>query len=274
MDQDKKREKPNTDKSLVRLNRFLAMAGAGSRRGCDNFILEGRVKVNDELVTRLGMRVNPETDEVKLDDKPVKPLNELIYVLMNKPLRTITTTRDERKRRTVMDLISSSHRLFPVGRLDYNTTGALLITNDGELAYYLIHPRFEIKKVYRVLLNKVIRPIDLHHFQKGLMLDGRKTHPCKAKELRRMGNRSFLEVEIHEGRNRQIRRMFEILGYNVEKLHRQVFGGLEVNELNFGEWRELNPREIRQLKEQVDSQKQYVADNQQTNTKNNNQKTE
>jgi pseudouridine synthase len=257
-----KRVKNNTQSKngtdLIRLNRFLAMAGIGSRRNCDTYILEGRVTVNEEPVDRLGMRVDPEKDSVMFDGNPVNPPQELLYILLNKPLRTITTTKDDRRRRTVIDLLGASHRLFPVGRLDYNTTGALLITNDGELAYYLIHPRFQVKKIYRVMLNKIIRPIDLHHFQNGLALDGRKTASCKARELRRVGNRSFLEVELHEGRNRQIRRMFEMLGYNVEQLHRVSFAGLHVHDLNTGEWRELTLDEVEFLKDLVQEQKDEV----------------
>jgi pseudouridine synthase len=243
---------------LIRLNRFLAMAGIGSRRSCDTLILEGRVTVNEELVERLGMRVDPENDVVLFDGKPVSAPQKLLYVLLNKPQRTVTTAKDDRRRRTVIELIGAPQRLFPVGRLDYNTTGALLITNDGELAYYLIHPRFEVKKTYRVMLNKLIRPIDLHHFQNGLVLDGTKTAPCKTRELRRVGNRSFLEVELHEGRNRQIRRMFEVLGYNVEQLHRTSFAGLQVQELNPGEWRELAASEVEYLKSLVEKQKNEV----------------
>lgn len=238
-------------RELIRLNRYLAMAGIGSRRSCDKYISEGRVKVNGEVVTRLGVRVDPERDQVTYDDQPVSPDEEMIYILVNKPLKTVTTARDERNRRTVLDLIGAPRRLFPVGRLDYYTTGALLVTNDGDLAYYLIHPRFEVKKVYRVMLNRIIRAIDLHHFQNGIMLDGKMTAPCKAQELRRMGNRSLLEVELHEGRNRQIRRMFEMLGYHVEELHRIEFAGLNVNNLKTGEWRELTREEVKRLKAEV-----------------------
>ncbi len=237
------------------------MAGIGSRRTCDAYILEGRVTVNNDEVVRLGMRIDPAEDVVYFDGKAVTPSQENVYILMNKPLRTVTTAKDDRKRRTVIDLIGAPQRLFPVGRLDYNTTGALLITNDGELSYFLIHPRFMVKKKYRVMLNKVIRPIDLHHFQNGLMLDNRKTAPCKAREIRRMGNRSFLEVELHEGRNRQIRRMFEVLGYHVEQLSRVSFADLQISDLNPGEWRELTPKEVEKLKKLVETQKDTVTGN-------------
>ena len=246
---------------MIRLNRFLAMAGIGSRRNCDAFILEGRVTVNDAAVDRLGVRVDPEHDVVTFDGRRVTPPEAYVYILLHKPLRTVTTAKDDRKRRTVLDLIGTDQRLFPVGRLDYNTTGALLITNDGDLSYHLIHPRFMVKKVYRVMLNKMIRPIDLHHFQNGVMLDDRKTSPCKAREMRRMDNRSYLEVELHEGRNRQIRRMFETLGYQVEELSRANFAGLQVNDLNPGEWRELTAGEVRMLKRMVEEQKDTVLQN-------------
>ncbi len=255
-----KRKHPQHPKpdNTIRLNRYLAMAGVGSRRTCDNYILEGRVKVNDQPVTRLGVRINPDEDHVCFDGKPLEITRRFIYILLNKPIRTVTTVKDEKKRRTVIDLLGIEERLFPVGRLDYYTTGALLITNDGELAYYLMHPRFEVKKTYRVMLNKIIRPIDLHHFQNGIMINGKQTAPCKAREIRRPGNRSYLEVELHEGRNRQIRRMIEVLGYQVEELHRINFAGLSVNDLNFGEWRELTAREVKMLKELVASQKEKV----------------
>lgn len=257
----KQTQNDDAEGRLIRLNRFLAMAGIGSRRNCDTYILEGRVTVNDEVVERLGMRVDPIKDKVLFDGKEISAPEDHIYILLNKPLRTVTTAKDDRKRRTVIDLIGAPNRLFPVGRLDYNTTGALLITNDGELAYYLIHPRFMVKKVYRVMLNRMIRPIDLHHFQNGIMLDDRKTAPCKARELRRMGNRSYLEVELHEGRNRQIRRMFEILGYHVEQLSRVSFASLDINDLNPGEWRELSKKEVDRLKKLVARQKDKVLQN-------------
>ncbi len=253
-------EAKTSDNGLVRLNRYLAMAGIGSRRTCDSYILEGRIKVNGEVVDRLGTRINPDSDTIEFDGELIADTQELVYLLLNKPLRTVTTVKDEKKRRTVIDIIGASQRLFPVGRLDYNTSGALMITNDGEMAYFLIHPRFQVKKLYRVMLNKVIRPIDLHNFQKGIDLDGRMTAPCRAREMRRVGNRSYLEVELHEGRNRQIRRMFEILGYNVEQLHRHTFAGLTVQDMNEGEWRELSRKEVDRLKKMVEEQKDKVLD--------------
>ncbi len=248
----------NNERKQIRLNRFLAISGIDSRRKCDHYILEGRVKVNGETVERLGERIDPEKDRVTFDGKPVKAAQNFVYILLNKPLHTVTTVSDERKRRTVIDILNLPRRLFPVGRLDFNTTGALLITNDGDLAYFLMHPKFEVKKTYRVMLDGLIRPVDLHHFRNGIVMDGRKTAPCKVKELRRIDNCSFLEVELHEGRNRQIRRMFEMLGYQVETLNRVNFAGLNVNDLKPGEWRELTRGEVQRLKKMVETYKERM----------------
>lgn len=254
---NKKMKRP-ANRGKIRLNRFLAMAGIASRRTCDQYIQEGRVKVNGQVVTTLGVRVDPQNDVVEFDNDRVFPRRYFIYILMNKPPRTVTTVKDERGRKTVIDVLGIPERLFPVGRLDYNTTGALLITNDGEMTYYLTHPRFEVKKVYRVLLNKMIRPIDLHRFQTGIELDGVMTAPCRAEELRRIDNRSYLEVELHEGRNRQIRRMFSRLGYEVEELHRVEFAGLRVSDLKPGEWRELTAEEVKRLRRLVAQQREKI----------------
>ncbi len=252
---------PSEQTSTIRLNRFLAMAGLGSRRTCDQFIQEGRVRVNGEVVTRLGIQIDPRRDVVEFDGREVRAEQPMIYILLHKPPRTVSTVKDERGRRTVVQLVGLKTRIFPVGRLDYNTTGALLLTNDGELTYYLTHPKFEVKKIYRVLLDKVIRPIALHQFQRGVELDGRRTAPCKVRELRIIDNRSYLEVELHEGRNRQIRRMFDLLGYQVEELHRLEFAGLRVNDLKPGEWRELTPKEVQSLKQLIAEQKSRIEAN-------------
>ncbi len=253
-----KHPKHSKEAQLVRLNRFLAQAGIASRRKCDDLIAAGRVKVNGKVVTELGVKVNPHTDKVEFDGKEVLLPEYFIYILMNKPKRVLTTARDDRKRKTVLDLLPIKERLFPVGRLDYMTTGALLITNDGEMAYFLTHPKFEVKKVYRVLLDKLIRPIDLHRFQHGIDLGDFTTAPCKAREIRRLDNRSLLEVELHEGKNRQIRRMFAALGYEVEELHRKEFAGLRVDDLREGDFRELTPGEVKQLKTLIAEQKAKI----------------
>lgn len=232
----------------IRLNRFLALCGVGSRRKCDDYIAEGKVSVNGKVVTEMGVRINPAKDKIEYQNNTIRRQDEHLYVLLNKPLRTVTTLHDEKRRRTVIDLIDIDQRIFPVGRLDFDTTGVLLLTSDGKLAYLLSHPKFQLPKIYRVLLNKRIRAIDLHHFRQGLMLDDKKTAPCRAEELRIIDNSSYLEVELHEGRNKQIRRMFEVLGYQVEKLQRIEFAGLRVENLKTGEWRVLSKSEVRRLK--------------------------
>jgi pseudouridine synthase len=241
------------EKRTIRLNKYLASCGLGSRRKCDELIAAGAIKVNGELITEMGSRVDPDTDQVEFYNQPVESPDRQVYILLNKPPRTVTTVSDEKRRRTVVDLVDIQQRIFPVGRLDYNTTGALLLTTDGKLTYLLTHPKFEVSKIYRVLLDKRIRPIDLHHFRKGIQLDDRMTAPCKVEELRIMDNASYLEVELHEGRNRQIRRMLEVLGYQVKKLHRIEFAGLRVDNLQTGEWRRLSHQEIEKLNRLVES---------------------
>lgn len=247
------------EKKKIRLNRFLALCGLGSRRKCDELIASGVVRVNGEIVSEMGARIDPENDVVEFQNDKVQPDQEHLYILLNKPLRTVTTVSNEKKRKTVLDLINIDRRIFPVGRLDFNTTGVLLLTTDGKLAYQLSHPKFQVGKKYRVLLNKRIRPVDLYHFRNGLLLDEKKTAPCKAEEIRIIDNASYMEVELHEGRNRQIRRMFDTLGYHVSKLHRIEFAGLRTDNLKPGEWRILSQSEIRNLKKLLKELKQKSA---------------
>ena len=235
----------------VRLNKFLASAGVASRRKCDDLILSKRIRVNDKIVTTLGIKIDIDIDEVKFDGKSVHVEKEFIYVILNKPEGVVSTVRDEFKRNTVLDLLPIKDRIWPVGRLDYDSTGLLLLTNDGKLCNFLIHPRYKISKTYHVLLNKQIRPVDLYNFEHGIILDEKKTLPCKVSEIRIINNCSLLEIKISEGRNRQIRRMFEKLGYRVEELQRISFGPLTIAGLQPGEWRYLNRKEINVLKDLV-----------------------
>lgn len=235
----------------MRLNKFLAHAGIASRRKCDELIEAGYVKVNGKKVDTVGVVIDENKDEVTFKDQKVSLNEEYIYVLLNKPKGVVTTADDEFNRTTVMDLLPIADRIYPVGRLDYDTTGLLLLTNDGDMTNRLLHPGHESEKIYRVLIDKIIRPIDLHKLQKGVILDGKMTMPCKIKELRRMDNRSFLEIELKEGRNRQIRKMFETFSYTVEDLHRISFAGLTLGSLHPGEWRYLTKDELTRLKERV-----------------------
>jgi 23S rRNA pseudouridine2605 synthase len=238
---------------IIRLNKYLASAGVASRRKCDELILAKRIKVNDALITELGIKIDTEIDRVKLDDHPVFLTEEFIYIILNKPGGYITTVRDQFRRKTVLDLVSIKERIWPVGRLDYNTTGILLLTNDGKLSNFLIHPRYKVLKIYHVLLNKPVKPEDLSHFEQGIVIDGKKTLPCRANEVSRTANRSLIEVGITEGRNRQIRIMFESLGYRVEQLQRIAFGPLKLAGLPAGEWRYLTKKEVELLKKIINN---------------------
>lgn len=236
---------------MIRLNKYLASAGIGSRRKCDQYISAGRIKVNGDIVQKLGIRINESTDTVSFDDREVSPAQNYIYILLNKPVEVITTASDDRERTTVLDLIQTKERIFPVGRLDQDTTGLLLLTNDGELTNNLIHPRYKIPKTYHVLLDRKISAKDAYHFERGLNLDGKMTSRCKLSEIRVIDNGSLLEVIISEGRKRQIRRMFDLLGYQVIELDRIAFGPLTLAGLKRGEWRYLTSGEVEALKKEI-----------------------
>ena len=225
----------------MRLNAWLARAGVASRRKADELIKAGRVTVNGEP-GQLNTFVQ-RTDDVRLDGKPLS-LQQLTYVLLNKPAGVVTTASDPQGRTTVVDLVDLPERVVPVGRLDADTTGALLLTNDGELAHRLAHPRFEVEKVYEVETWKQPTDADLQRLRDGVELDDGPTSPA---EVRR-GDGACIVVAIHEGRNRQVRRMFEAVGHRVRTLHRSRYGPLTLGGLEPGRWRELEPSEVERLR--------------------------
>ncbi len=230
----------------IRLNKYIANAGICSRRDADELIASGQIKVNGKVVTELGLKVST-NDKVVYRGKTLT-LEKPVYVLLNKPRDFITTTDDPQGRKTVMDLIkqAGNERLFPVGRLDRNTTGLLLLTNDGELAEKLAHPSHNVKKIYRVELDKRITKDDIQKIANGLMLeDG----PANVDQIAMLStdNRT-LGMEIHIGKNRIVRRIFEHLGYDVLKLDRVVYAGLDKKNLPRGKWRFLSEKEIIRLK--------------------------
>lgn len=238
----------------MRLNKFLAYAGIASRRKADELISEGKVKVNGKVVVEMGYRVTA-SDKVTFEDKRITPETK-VYILLNKPKDCITTTSDERDRRTVLDLIKSAYgqiksvkkpRLFPVGRLDRNTTGVLLITNDGELSQNLTHPSKEIKKIYHAVLDKNLKIDDLERIRHGVVLEDGIAEVSEV-AYTNPKNKSEIGIEIHSGKNRIVRRIFESLGYEVEKLDRVYFGGLTKKDLPRGRWRFLTEEEVRRLK--------------------------
>jgi 23S rRNA pseudouridine2605 synthase len=234
--------------TATRLNKYLASAGIGSRRKCDDYILAGRVIVNGDIVRKLGVKIDIDHDEVKFDGKKIEVKEKLLYIMLNKPEGIVTTAQDEYDRKNVVDMIPIDERIYPVGRLDQDSTGLIFLTNDGDLANKLIHPRYKIPKTYHVLVNKIMNPKDIYNFERGLMLDDKMTSPCKLSEIRIVDNCSFMEVILSEGRNRQIRRMFALLDYEVEKLDRIAFGPLTTAGLKRGEWRYLTAEEITKIK--------------------------
>ena len=231
----------------IRLNKFLANAGICSRREADEFIAAGVVSVNGEIVTELGTKVKP-TDEVKFHDQPVK-LEHKVYVLLNKPKGYVTTMDDPQDRKTVMQLVARAckERIFPVGRLDRNTTGVLLFTNDGDLTSKLTHPKFMKKKVYHVTLDRNVAHSDLEQIAAGVTLEDGEVH-ADAISYASETDKSQVGIEIHSGKNRIVRRIFEHLGYRVEKLDRVLFAGLTKKNLRRGEWRYLTEQEVNMLR--------------------------
>ena len=242
---------PRFDGEPVRLNRLIARAGIASRREADAVIAAGRVRVNGDVVTEMGVQVGP-ADIVTVDGHPVGPVG-LTYILMNKPTGAITTTSDERDRKTVMDLLDLPRHerdgLFPVGRLDRNTSGALLLTTDGDLAHRLMHPRYETVKTYLCAAERPLTDDDLDRLTRGVMLDDGLARADNAQFV--SPDRTVVALGLHEGRNRQVRRMVEALGTRVAALERIAYAGLTLEGLRRGKWRRLQPHEINALRRKV-----------------------
>jgi 23S rRNA pseudouridine2605 synthase len=240
-------QRPETA-GLMPLNKFIAHAGICGRREAAEMVKLGKVKVNNELVTEPGHKVSP-GDDIRMNGKKIFLAKNLVYILLNKPKDYITTTDDPQGRKTVLDIIAraTTERVYPVGRLDRNTSGVLLFTNDGELAQKLTHPSNEIKKVYAVTLNKPLDKKDFDQILKGVMLeDGLANVDVLA--YADIKDKSQVGVEIHSGRNRIVRRIFEALGYDVRNLDRVIFAGLTKKNVERGKWRFLTEKEVRDLK--------------------------
>jgi len=230
-----------------RLQKLLAAAGVASRRACEAIILEGRVQVNGVTVTELGTRADPRRDEITLDFQPIAR-EAPVYILLNKPKGYVTSVKDDEGRPTVMALIHGVEaRVYPVGRLDFNSEGLLLMTNDGEMAQRLMAPEFHVAKVYLVKVHRMPRPETLDEFRGGFRLDGQRLKPC-AIEVAEKAENPWLKVTLIEGKNQQLRRMFAAVGHPISKLRRIQFGPLDDPALKPGEWRFLNPQELAALK--------------------------
>lgn len=239
---------------LERLQKILAHAGLTSRREAERWIAEGRVMVNGAVVRKLGTQADPAKDAIKVDGKRIKPAAAPLYYAFNKPPGIITTLNDPERRPDLTPFLrelGEKQRVFPVGRLDYNTAGLLLLTNDGELAQRLMHPRFGVKKLYQVKLSACPTEEELGRLRKGIRLDDGVTAPARVRVLEKLRKNAWVEIEIHEGRKREVRRMFEALGYFVEKLIRVRMGTVTLGKLALGEIRPLSKIEVASLKRAV-----------------------
>ena len=232
---------------MERLQKVIANCGYCSRRKAEEEIQKGNVMVNGEIVKELGVKVNP-NDIIIINGLQLSQ-EEKRYVLLNKPRGVITSASDDKNRKTVIDLVETKERLYPVGRLDYDTTGALILTNDGELTNLLTHPRNHIEKVYMAKIEGVIIGEEIHKLEKGVVIEGKKTAPARVKLRKIAKDRKscMVEIGIHEGRNHQVKKMFEKVGHPVIRLKRERIGFLDVKKLQSGEYRFLNPKEVKQL---------------------------
>ena len=232
----------------IRLQKYLAEAGIGSRRKCEEYIEQGKVKVNGNIAT-LGTKIDPEKDKVEFEEKEINKIEENIYILLNKPIGYVTTVNDQFGRHKVLDLIKVKQRIVPVGRLDMYTSGALLLSNDGEFIYKITHPKHEIDKTYTVTVKGIITDQEVEKLRNGVEIEDYITKPAKVKILKidKEKNISRLAITIHEGKNRQVRKMCEAIGKKVQALHRSKIGNIDVKDLKIGTWRYLKPKEIEQL---------------------------
>lgn len=228
----------------MRLQKYLALAGIASRRAAEQIILDGRVTVNGKKITELGTKVQ-EGDEVCVDGAPVQPESKKMYIMLNKPVGYVTTVSDDQGRPTVMDLLGDVNaRVYPVGRLDFNTEGLLLLSNDGDFTYKVTHPKHKLDKTYEVLVTGKAKANAIKTLENGVYIDGRKTAPAKVDVSEAGKGSAVLTITIHEGRNRQVRKMCQAVGFKVLGLRRIFEGGLTLGNLPLGKWRHLSPAEI------------------------------
>ena len=245
------REESRVHQKAIRLNRYLSLAGVGSRRKNDELILSGVVKVNGKVVQELGVKVDPLAARVTVQGRPVSIQQKTFYILFNKPKDCITTLSDERGRMTVMDYVKVKERIYPIGRLDRNTTGVLLLTNDGDLAQALTHPKHEIERVYRARLERGILDEDMNKLRRGVKLEDGISKPERT-DVVPGTKRTEIYLSLREGKNREVRRMIEALGYDVKGLERIAFAGLTTQGVPRGRWRNLTRSEVNHLRQQAE----------------------
>lgn len=248
-------EQPGERVVSMRVQKFLARAGVASRRGSEDLMTAGRVTVNGAVVTELGSKVDPAVDVVRVDGRVISPAEKPVYLVLNKPAGVVTTMSDPQGRTTVATLVPLREHpgLFPVGRLDYETTGLLLFTTDGELSHRLLHPKWHVEKVYRATVDGRVTQPELDRLREGVSLDDGLTAPARVEALR-AGVTSYCEIAIREGRKRQVRRMFSAIGHPVLELHRVRFGPITLGDLPKAHWRMLTDEEVAHLREAVEAE--------------------
>lgn len=233
----------------IRLQKYLANQGICSRRKAEEYILQGQVKVNGEVVCELGTKINPNKDEVIFKGNKVGNVDKKVYILLNKPIGYVTTTRDQFGRDTVLDLVHVKEKILPVGRLDMYTSGALILTNDGEFIYKVTHPKYEIEKTYNVTIKGIVTKEEIKQLEDGVKIEDYTSGKAKVKILKidKENDISRIEITIHEGKNREVRKMCNGIGRKVLALHRSKIENIDVKSLKLGEWRYLTNKEISSL---------------------------
>lgn len=227
-----------------RLQKYMARCGVASRRKCEEIIKSGKVKVNGMIITELGTKINDNSDIVEVYGKRIYLEENKIYIMLNKPEGYITSNNDEKNRKTILDLVKVNERIYSIGRLDYDTSGLLLLTNDGDIYNKVIHPRKEINKTYVAVVKGVFTPNEMEKFKNGVDIGGYITANANIRLLEKKEKECTVEIKIHEGKNRQVRKMCSTLGHEVKKLKRISIGNLKLNDLKKGQWRYLTPKEI------------------------------
>ena len=233
----------------IRLQKYIADCGITSRRKAEELIKQGKIKVNGQIVHELGTKINPQKDIVLYQNEKIKQKQKNVYILLNKPIGYVTTVKDQFERPSVLDLVKVKQRVVPVGRLDMYTSGALILTNDGDFVYQVTHPKHEIDKTYTVTIKGIVTEQDVELLKNGVKIEEYTTKPAKVKILKTdlEKNSSRLEITIHEGKNRQIRKMCEAVGYPVLALHRSKISGIGVKDLPLGKWRFLSKQEVERI---------------------------
>ena len=233
----------------VRLQKYLAEAGIASRRKAEELIVQGKISVNNKVVTELGSKINPAKDVVGYNGKRITIQEEKVYILLNKPIGYVTTAKDQFNRDSVLDLVKVKQRIVPVGRLDMYTSGALILTNDGDFVYQVTHPKHEIEKTYTVTIKGIVQGEAVEQLRSGVKIEDYTTRPARVKILKidEEKNQSRLEITIHEGKNRQVRKMCETVGHKVLALHRSKIAGVGVKDLPLGKWRYLRKEEVNKI---------------------------